>query len=149
MHISNLNQIKYLPYLLYLVIALVLFHAYFGQQESEVSTIKDSSSQPTQRQMSNFTLMNSWHLFGVSPHTALAKVQDSHIRLVGIIYHNERPRVIIMVNEQELVLSKGDKIDSQYVIQKIEPHRIIVTTTEGFKSFELFEDRSNINIDKR
>lgn len=148
MHITNLIQIKYLPYLLYLVVGLLLFHGYFGQQESETTVVKEAPPQVAQRQISNFSQLNTWHLFGISPNTALAKVKDNHIRLVGIIYHNERPKVIVMINEQELVLSKGDKIDSQYVIQKIEPHRIIVTTNEGYKSFELFEDRS-INDNKR
>jgi hypothetical protein len=149
MHISNLNQLKYLPYLLYLVVTLVLFHAYFGHQESEITTVTEATPLLAQKQVSNFSMLNSWHLFGISPNTALIKVKDNHIRLVGIIYHSERPKVIIMVNEQELVLSKGDKIDSQYVIQKIEPHRIIVTTNEGYKSFELFEDRSSNVDDKR
>ena len=146
MHISqlkNLPYLKYLPYGLYLLAALILFHAYFGDQEnSETLITNEETPLLAQKQTSNFALINTWHLFGINPNTALAKVKDSHIRLVGIIYHNDRPRVIIMVNEQELVLSKGDRIDSQYVIQKIEPHRIIVTTNEGYKSFELFEDRS-------
>lgn len=146
MHITqlkNLPYLKYLPYGLYLLVALFLFHAYFGNQENrEISTVNEVTPSHTQKQMSNFALINTWHLFGINPNTALAKIKDSHIRLVGIIYHNERPKVILMVNEQELVLIKGDRIDSHYVIQKIEPHRIIVTTNEGYKSFELFEDRS-------
>jgi len=133
---------EYWHYSLYFLVALALFAAY-SVKEPEMDTVDVAIPTSTLKQQSHFSMISTWHLFGLSPDTALVQVQDAHIRLVGIIYRAHNPRAIIMINDKEVVLSKGEKIDSRYQIQKIEPHRIVVSTKEGFKSFELFEKKSN------
>ncbi len=81
--------------------------------------------------------ISRWHLFGVNE---LEKFSNSNIKLVGIIFENNSSKAIILVNSEERILKNGDKINSNFTVQKIEPSRVVIDTNEGLQQMGLFEE---------
>ncbi len=146
MHIKSLHTLtanKYfnlygLPTALYSLFALgLILLLWFNSKESDLVD-NSKAVESSVAENVNLSLISSWHLFGFDKEAKFQKVENANIKLVGIIFDNSNSKAILMVNAKELVLHKGEKIDNNYSIQKIEPSRVIVTTNEGSQEIDLF-----------
>ncbi len=90
----------------------------------------------------DLSIISKWHLFGKND---LEKFNNNNIKLIGIIFQDNASKAIMLVNSEERIFKSGDKINSIYSVQKIEPSRVVITTTEGPQQLGLFEAMDSEN----
>lgn len=123
----------------YVALVLLIFYCYYAFSSKTPAIQKQQSTASAYSKGVNFDVIPSFHLFGINDDPNLRKLKDSHIELVGIIFKDKASKAIILINSKEQVLSTGDKIDNNYSIHKIEPSRVIISTSNGLEELGLFD----------
>ena len=132
---------KLMPILMYaavIVISWVVYkHLTRLDEEAPAAAVQ---SRPNAR-TNDIQEIQSWHLFGAKPQPG-SSYALKNLKLVGIVFEpNMESRAIIMLDNKEVLLKAGEKVDRGIKIQKIEPTKIILQTPEGPQTLELFEGK--------
>lgn len=130
---------KLMPAFLYSAVIVIgwLGYKHITRLHDE-SPVAEVPSQPPSR-THEIQEIQSWHLFGVKPRPG-SSFALKNLRLVGVVFAPDKESsAIVMMNNKEILLKAGDKIDRGVKIQKIEATRIILQTPEGSQTLGLFE----------
>lgn len=130
---------KLMPVLLYATVFVVGWVGYKHLTRlDEESPTEEIQARPNTR-TNDVQEIQSWHLFGAKPQAG-SSYALKNLKLVGIVFEpGMESRAIIMMDNHEILLKAGDKVDRGVKIQKIEPTKITLQTPEGPQTLELFE----------
>jgi hypothetical protein len=129
----------------YMLIAMVLIYLHALKTTKAAQSGWKSNQIASESMNVDINAMRTWHLFGLSDSGELHKLSDSNIELIGIIYQGKSSRAIMLINASERTFSNGEKIDSNYTIQEIEPSRIVIATKDGVEEIAMFESIKDSN----
>ena len=136
----NLHEKIIIPFFFYSLIISFFIYSY-KPNIKEHNIDSTPLTLPQLPSKNDYSVISSWPLFGLNAGDTISKITDNRIKLVGIIYRaqsSNKSSAVIFMDNKEYILHNGDKIGNAYIIHKIEPSRIIVTSKNGLEELALF-----------